>query len=229
MATQHFWHLGYPNSTAKLAAWVDDDMDVEQVWCPENALHQRAGKRLTDLSVTLPRRPVDDFVWTWYSECLIQARVLTLFRDHGFTGFDVKPVRARFKKPCRHELPVLWELAVTGWGGMAPPESGVRVVDHCRVCKCTVYSACATLADAFDPIQWDGSDFFFVWPLPTFIWVTERVAQTIRDHRLKGAVLKRPEEFVIRRRETDKVSPGRLHYRLPEARARELCETSGID
>ena len=227
---QMFFHLHYPESTVKLAEWTHDEMELEAVFCDKVPGHRHSGRRLTDLSVTLPRRPVDDFVWTWYRECLVTQRTLDLFRDHGFTGFDVKPVKARFSRPCAHELPVLWELVVTGWGGVAPPESGVKLITSCDVCKYKKYSACQSLDELFDPSQWDGSDFFFVWPLPKFIWVTERVAQCIRKHKLKGVRLRPPEQVVFRKSEIGfGFGPGRLSYRLPEARAKALGEALGID
>lgn len=228
MRSDTFWRLGYPRSMARCARWAPGEVGLETIVCPENALHQRAGRRLSDLSVVLPRLPVEDIVWTYYSECLIQNRVVELFRRLGFTGYELRPVRARFNQPSKGAPPELWELWVTGWGGMAPPESGVKVVDHCKVCKSTIYSSCPTLAQAFDETQWDGSDFFFVWPLPGFVWVTDRVARAIRESRLKGVVLERPEDVRLSKMGPRTLSPGQLWYYLPEARAKALGEALGI-
>jgi len=111
-----FWNLHGPNSTAKLAEWAHDEMELEQVICPADDGHRRGGKRLTDLSVTLPGGAVQDFVWTWPSECLMQDHVLELFRANGFTGFQVKSVKAEFKRATDRKPPRLWEMVVTGWG-----------------------------------------------------------------------------------------------------------------
>ena len=46
-----------------------------------------------------------------------------------------------------------------------------------------------------DASKWDGSDFFMVWPLPLFIFVTDRVVRAIHDSRLTGGVLKRPGDL----------------------------------
>ena len=70
-----------------------------------------------------------------------------------------------------------------------------------------------------DASQWDGSDFFIVWPLPLYVFVTSRVVQVIRDHRLMGVRLKTPAELEI-----DGASPGRLSHWMPEDRARQLRE-----
>ena len=219
MSEMQFWNLHGPNSTAKLAEWAHDEMELEQVICPADEGHRRGGRRLTDLSVTLPGGAVQDFVWTWYSECLLQDHVLELFRSNGFTGFEVKPVKAEFKRATDRKPPRLWEMVVTGWGGFAPPESGFRVIRHCEACGHTVYSGCTNPDKIIDASQWDGSDFFIVWPLPRYIFVTSRVVQAIRDNRLMGVVLRTPGELEI-----DGASPGRLSYWMPEERARQLRE-----
>ena len=70
-----------------------------------------------DLRVVLPDIEVQDFVWTWQSECLIKEKTLMQLHANGFSGFGTKPVEARFKKSERVP-PTLWELALTGWGGL---------------------------------------------------------------------------------------------------------------
>ena len=110
-----FWSLCDQESTRKLAEWDHDVMSnaSEKILCPLEDGHMRGGKRTTDLSVTLPSGVVQDIVWTWYSECLVQDHVLQLFREHKLTGFDVKPVKSRFKNSSE-KPPTLWELCVTG-------------------------------------------------------------------------------------------------------------------
>jgi hypothetical protein len=225
MAQQQFWLLTDSKSTLKLAVWADE-MDLETVICPADEMHQHPGKRLTDLSVTLPTGFVQDFVWTWPSEGLIQERVLDLFRSEHLTGFEAIPAKARFKRRSARQPPRLWELVVTGWAGMAPADSGVHVVEHCPVCGHKTYMAPTDPGKLIRPEQWDGSDFFIVWPLPKFIFVTNRVAVLIRDHKLTGAVLKRPEDLDF---SGGGCSAGRLSYWMPEARARKLGEEAGLD
>ena len=98
MNKQKFWCIKSPESMAKRAEWANDEMRLEGVICPIYDGHRRVGKRLTDLSITLPGHKVQDFVWTWYSECLLTERVLDLLSINNFTGFEVKPVKAKFKK-----------------------------------------------------------------------------------------------------------------------------------
>ncbi len=226
MTEPRFLCMYHPESTAKVAEWVHDEMDLEQVACPVDEHHRAGGRRLMNLSVMLPRRAVDDFVWTWYSACLIQDHVLDLFRANGLSGYEVKPVKARFKSAGAEHPPRLWELVVTGWGGMASRESGIRLIENCPGCGKLVYSTCRHPEKLIDASQWDGSELFMVWPLPRFIFVAERVADLIRMNRLKGVVLKEPGELEF---SSGGFGPGRLSYWMPEERARELGAPLGIE
>ena len=228
MAANIFWRLTNSDSTARYAEWVRGEVRLERVTCAANEGHRRGGKRLTNLSVALRGRGVEDFVWTWLSECLVQDRVLELFKASGFTGFDVKPVKAKFKRASAGDPPSLWELVVTGWAGMAPAETGIKLIEECRACGLLRYSGCPNPGRLIDAAQWDGSDFFMVWPLPKFIFISDRVAQMIRDRSLTGAVLKRPTDIFSGLASGCGFGPGRLSHWMPEERARELGGALGI-
>jgi Protein of unknown function (Gmx_para_CXXCG) len=219
-----FWKLYGPGSQRKIAEWIDEEMDLDTVKCHVSDGHQHAGKRLTDLSIWLRGSAAEDFVWTWYSDCLIQDHVLNFLREQEFTGFDVKPVRARFKSDSKKPAPKLWELVVMGWAGMAAPESGITMDDHCPACGHTHYSGFSRPENLIDEAKWDGSDFFMVWPLPRYVFVTERVAEAIRERGFSGVTFTAIEDL----EPTDGHSPGRLSYVMPEARARALGEPLGI-
>ena len=164
----------------------------------------------------LTGRTVQDFVWTWQSECLVQDDVLKLFKASGLTGYEVKPVKARFNRASERECPRLWEIIVTGWAGLASAESGIKLVERCNACGDLGYSGCNDPERLIDVSRWDGSDFFMVWPLPKYTFVTDRVAQIIRDNRLTGAILKQPRELDL----SGGFGPGRLSYWMPQERAR---------
>jgi hypothetical protein len=224
-----FFNLDSPDSTRKLATWVDDEIDTEQIICPINGGHMRGGKRLTDLSVELPNLPVDDIVWTWYSECLVQDRVLELCRKHNLTGFMVKPVKAQFKRNARkHPMPRLWELVVTGWAGMAPPESGIRLKYSCSACGDLEYTCFNNPTALIKESQWDGSDFIMVWPMPGFIFITDRVANVFRENRLRGFQLIDIGKMVCENGGSSGFGPGRLSHYMPEDLARKYGEPLGI-
>jgi hypothetical protein len=211
---QKFWLWESPASLSALAKWVPGSTKLESIKCPLNEGHQRPGDRLTNLSIALPGIDVQDIVWTWVGNCLLTDRVLELFRAAGFSGFKVKPVKAAFKRGVKVP-PSLWELVVTGSGGIAPPESGVRLLEHCDACNLHYYSICTKPENLIVPSQWDGSDFFWVWPVGA-TFVTNRVADLIRENKISGVVLKRPSELDLSGNLTGKVgteSPPEIHGR----------------
>jgi hypothetical protein len=68
----------------------------------------------------------------------------------------------------------------------------------------------------FDASQWDGSDVFMIWPLPKFLFVTERVAQILTACQVSGVELVPIQELQMG---NDGLAPGRLSYIMPENRA----------
>ncbi len=222
MTQPRFFRFHSPSSQKLLAEW-HEEMDLEQVLCPENPGHQRGGQRTTPLSVVLPRPPLADFVWTWLSECLLRDRALRLLEGSGFTGFTTRRARAVYRNSAE-AAPPLRELLVTGWGGLAPQASGIRLVGSCEACGMLFYSGFTRPDLLVDLEGWDGSDLFIVWPLPRYLLVTERVRDAIRQAGLTGCRFQPLEEL----EPTDGLSPGRLHYWMPAERARLLGEPLGI-
>lgn len=227
-----FWRLSNGYSSKGRAESDDAIMDKleaqygkMQPWIP---MHRVSG---VPFYLKLAGKQLHDIIWTWYSQCIITDRVLEMFRDQGFTGFQVLPVLARWKKsrtPNMPEIPTLWELIPTGWGGMAPEESGIHRVappdGHPELLR---YSALTDPSKLIDDKQWDGSDFFILWPMPTYINVTDRVASFIRANRLKTAVLERIDKLTVDEKSSG-YTPGPLEWYLPEPRAREIGEPLGI-
>jgi hypothetical protein len=246
-----FWLLRPPDSPPK-ADWDAGKVKLETVTCPADPgiewrgelvelgkrlgllgkrcpAHQRAGKRLTNLSVVLLDGPLEDFVRTSSSEQLLQDHVLELFRRHEFSGFEVKPVAARFEK-SPEPAPKLWELVLTGWAGVAKPESGIRLDESasCNACGMLRYTGLTNAEHLIDESKWDGSDFFMVWPLPMYVFVTERVVNMIDEYHLTGIRIEAVSELKQSPHVIPGYSPGRLSYSMPEKRARELGEPLGI-
>ena len=146
---------------ADLAEWDDSIMEFEGIQCALNRKHNRAGPRVGDLHVLLPNRPPKDFVWTWYHELLVQDHVAVLLREARLTGYELRPATAQFK--TRRSVAALrfWELVVTGWGGMAPRESGVHLLEKCVRRGYSNYTK-ATGSSLINVLEWDGSVFFRV-------------------------------------------------------------------
>src|SRR5262245_17981701 len=153
------------------------------------------------------------------SECLVRERVLDVFREEKVTGFSTRPAKGRSAKTG---LPIgLAELLVTGWGGIAPEACGIREVERCQSCGHLRYSGLEEPRDLIDIKKWDGSDFFMIWPLPRYRFVTSRVAEICRKHSITNVALERnfpiPSGRII-----PGYSPGRLSYYFSSERAHAL-------
>jgi hypothetical protein len=107
--------------------------------------------------------------------------------SQGFSGYSLAPVQLRWETPSNEPLPILWEIQVRGWAGIAPPESGVTRIERCHVCGRQRYTPFTNPQQIIDQNQWDGSDFFMVWPMPRYTFITHRVAVYIQQLSISGA------------------------------------------
>ena len=222
----NFWTLSPPERTNLLVEWAEDSATFETVYCPLKPGHQRAGKRIGQLRILIKHVEPPDIMWTWMSECLIQDHVLAAFQSARLSGYSAKPVEVTFAHRTARRIK-LFELIVTGWGGMAAPASGVSLnaEKSCSVCGHQVYTAPADPNKLVDANQWDGSDFFIIWPMPKYIVVAQRTVDVIRDSGFKGASIVPLNQLQIA---GDTLVPGRLSYYFDDPRARELGEPLGI-
>lgn len=215
-----FYELDSNGNDRNYAEW-DSNMDFQQVTCPiEPDKHMRAGKRSPELSVLL-RGTQNDIIKTWYSEFLLNDHVVDIFQKEGLTGYELKPVKARFKKKSDQPIPQLWELVVTGWGGVA---GDVNITYKCDGCGMLRYSAPKDMSKFVT--NWDGSDFFIVWPLPKYVVVTQKVVDVIKKYDLKGCLFKNIMQLDFS--ELRNLAPGCLRYWMPEKKAKEIGEPLGI-
>jgi len=157
-------------------------------------LRRPYGEPRVNLTIILPSPRVGDFVWTWYSDCIVTERALSLFREAGFTGFEPRPVIVEkikgLSRKRREEVivPPLWELPITGKGGDAAPESGIYVLYEIGDTGAFSYSSFRN-GIIVDATNWDGSDFFTINGYPKYILVTERVKEFIINHELTNCAL----------------------------------------
>ena len=130
--------------------------------------------------------------------------------------------------PHKREDAVFWQLIVTGWGGIAPPESGIQEVPDPFGDR-RVYGPCTNPDALFDPDQWDGSDFFVVWPLPNYWWISAKARKLLQQRKLKRFKLVPAAELRLSE-SVDHVTfgPGRLRDYFTDERAREIGEPLGI-
>ncbi len=212
--------LSSPESTYGSAWYVDKEVIGQTIRCSVNPNHIHGGKRQSDLSILLTARIIKSFIWTWYSDCILPEETYQWFLDMKFTGFTVRPVKARMKRkpPEPVIIPPLWELVLTGWGGIAPEESGVRLREYCPYCKRVIYTGFQNPTTLFDEKQWDGSDIFMIWPLPGYVFITERVADAIKKKKMTGCRVLPLADIGT----ADSLGPGLLSYYFSIEKIREL-------
>jgi hypothetical protein len=220
----NFWYLQGPQRDRELATWAHD-VELDLITCPLVEDHKRTGKRLTKLSIILPSGPTKDFVWTWAGDLLVTEHCLAVLQSSKITGFEVKGAKVTHKHPSDLQPPKLYEFVVTGWAGLAAPESGLSLTNSCPACGDLEYSI-ANPVCLIDASSWDGSDIFIVWPLPLFRFADDRTADVIRREKLTGIKLLKASDVPLRRGVT--LGPGRLSQWMPEERARDLGEPLGI-
>jgi hypothetical protein len=190
--------------------------------------------RLSDLRAVLTANKVPDIAWT-IPDCLIQQRVLEMFREEGFTGFKTHPAVVRWEPKKLgtasddaseiSELPPYFELVVTGWGGVAREESGVSLIPGTNI-----WGGYPDWSQIVDCNSWDGSDFFIVWPFAFTRIVTDRVAKFIRKQKLTGAKLISLKDYtrMYRQMKLNQTMPMRLRNHFPEEKAKQIGEALGI-
>jgi hypothetical protein len=215
--TGDFWLLRDPYSSEPLA---ESEGPSKLIFCEADPGHRRAGRSRPE-KVTISTRPTDDFVWTWSNDILLSEPVLQVLLRNRITGFETKSVDVVWSRPTTETPPKLFELVVTGWGGKASPQSGLRIVKYCPSCRHRVYSV-ADPRCIIDPAMWDGSDFFMVWPLPGHRFVSDRLAKLIRQARFSGLALIRAADIPMQPGGT--LAPGPLTNWMPQQRALELAK-----
>lgn len=207
--------------------------------CSTNRKHSTGGRRLTTLAIELDEEP-QDFMTTngWLGSWVVTDRVRAIFAEHCVTGFELVPVKTRYARNNRSRkgrvAPRMWELQVTGWGGIAPAESGVRRLhEHdCAGCGMLRYSPITDASRFFDEPQWDGSDVFLIWPAPSRLFLSPRVAEIMQRHGFTGCTLRGLRE--LEREARGPVGrlgfgPLRLSRYMPAERAKLLGADHAID
>jgi hypothetical protein len=197
MSKKVFYKLWHPKNINQkyLAEWSGEDIKLESIIsCPVNDGHQRTG-RLNDLTIII----IDgnafkyDVIWTWYSEPVINERVIKILKEEGLTGYILKPVTIKkIKKNKPEKIPLYQELNIVGKAGVHP-DTELIVVGRCDACKHVDYRGWKNKL-IIDEKKWDGSDFFHLDPYPGGIFVSERVKEVFEKHKVTGVEFTPSEE-----------------------------------
>ncbi|HET9408154.1 MAG TPA: hypothetical protein VFO39_13020 [Candidatus Sulfotelmatobacter sp.] len=157
--------------------------------CPITDEHLDGSRRVSELALQVKHNHTDEsIIWAWVDGCVIHQRLLEEFAKREFSGYRLRPATVRFRDGAISKD--YRELVVTGWAGVARPESGIRIVKSCRVCHWKNYSDLRDAEQLIDWSQWTGEDFFIVWPLPKFTLITEQVAHLLLELGVRSFALR---------------------------------------
>jgi len=199
-----------------LVEWSQEMKAKKTPFCRLNPEHNErwwCGHRGV-LSIVIPRSDLGDFTWSWYWDCIVTQRVLDMFLNAGFTGFKQRPVKVeRIKSKDEHrrdhcdefegednrkeilsrekQLPTLWELVITGKGGEAHPDSGIRIIEECDDCGIVIRTKWDHIKHGLivNEKEWDGTDFFTINGFPQYYIITERVKKMIVEEEFNNCVI----------------------------------------
>jgi hypothetical protein len=186
-----YFNLTRPDSEHLLGE--EGQKQTESRPCPITREHSDGRRRLGDLFFQLNHNSQDEMIIWGMFGCVIHQDVLAAFKKEGFTGYRLRPATVRFPDGTISQR--YRELIVTGWAGIARPESGIRIMKSCPACHYKRYSGITDFENLIDWDQWTGEDFFILWPMPALMLITERVGHWLLSHKIKSFSLRGLEDF----------------------------------
>jgi hypothetical protein len=209
--------------------WAEDAVNPFRVVsrCPI-ADHRTAQRIQTVIEVKHSKRD-QMMIWLHIGPVVLHAKLLKDLADNGITGYRTRPATVYFRDgSVSNEYS---ELVVAGWGGVARPESGIRLIEKCPACGQRRYSSLENSAELIDWNQWSGEDFFMVWPLVGHILITKRVVDLLVALKIKSygiGSLQEDEKENLPARWHDKIRVGGLSNFLPDDVAAKYGEPLGL-
>jgi hypothetical protein len=210
-----------------LSATDTDQNPNEVTLCPATTgwNQHRCSRRVADLELEVRHTRHDEWIVAAFCQGLVMhARLLEEFEKRSLTGYRLRPATVRFRDGSLSRE--YSQLVVTGWAGVAPPESGIELIEACGQCGYKRYSALERPEHLIDWSQWTGDDFFMVWPLPNYIMITERVASVLRELTVNSYRLKDPRQ--LQQQYSFGYTVGRLSQYLPEDLASKYGGALGL-
>jgi hypothetical protein len=226
----NFFNFTYPHSERLMADFNKCFGKRESILCPISSTHDGGHRRSGELYLEVKHNRRDEqIIWAWGQGCAMHQQILDEFEKEGFSGFRLKPAKVCFRDGVVSTE--YQEFLVTGWAGIASPESGIRLLQSCPACQRKEYSPITNYENVIDWSQWTGEDFFIVWPLAGYRLVTERVAQWLLARKVKSFRLEK--EFEVDKRDAIisklNIPAGRLSLYFPEDLAIKYGRPLGLE
>lgn len=191
--------------------------------CRKVEEHRRARRRSGLIVLDAEKSDSTDCLWSFTADCLLNDEVIGALTDKGCTGFSTFAVEAVGGFSGK----TYSQFRATGWGGFASASSGIRETERCDCCGFLNYSGAVQPSQIFDRSQWDGSDVFFVWPLPRIICLSSKAAGVFFNLAVTGVEVEPIVNFPPA--VTGGYSPGRLSNWIGDERGIKIGQPFGID
>jgi hypothetical protein len=191
---QRFFSIADPEDRrdSELAAIADESQPTPWVRCQVNPTHDRGG--WYDPLVLKLRSSPKDFISGWSTGQQCSAEVKTRIEAAGLTGARFHEVTVKLAYKGRRETLPYYRLEPIGFAGLPPRGAGLRQLDYCPACKYR-YLQIDNLKQLVNPSTWDGSDFFWVWPLSSVLLMSERAANFFKAQNFSGVRVIREDEI----------------------------------
>ncbi|WP_457796729.1 hypothetical protein [Methylocystis sp. S23] len=126
------------------------------------------------------------------SSFVFTRRVFEALEEAGLTGWTMNPATVSFADgTVSNDFGELW---INGFGGVAQPSAGCKLLWRCRGCGQREYQDGIIRGEAVRQARWDGSDFFIVWPLVNYPICTDRAKDILERFRMDKIIFRKPEE-----------------------------------
>lgn len=173
-----FWFLGF-SSLPGAQLWNDEsDPYLRDIVCSLDSGHNSATRRWApavfreETSADTALNPIFDALFSARSSFVFRNKVFAEFEKENLTGWIRNP--ASIHRADSTVETGFGELWIKGFAGIANQKGGCRLLWKCRTCGNTRYAPGFSVADAFKNLDWDGSDFFTLWPLVNYRFCTDR-------------------------------------------------------
>jgi hypothetical protein len=221
MSMQSFW-LDNHGSKSNWLEPVDYKATSHWEGCARNPDHTFYSRHHRPLRLKATNRVSADFCWYTSTSAIITQEVADLLKEYNITGYELHPVEFyRRGKLCTDDNRV--ELEVTGWGGVVPKSSGVRLRTRCTHCECRTYSMYTNAAAINSVVPDNAPDIFIIWPFSSVVFISARMADLIEIYSITGGKLrtffkiKWPAIMLPLPPQFNGISPGSIRSALPRA------------